>query len=162
MTIVYRVLKDDESPLLCEAVLGNLNWCGLRFSPEDVRGRPEFAHYTVLASERGDFGVVAQDEGGAVGVVWVQYLSGAQVGFGFVDESTPELSLWVREGHRRKGVGRALMHALKAEALRRGVRRVSLSVEDGNFARWLYEDEGFAPVAGREAEGVMLWEAPTK
>ncbi|WP_175954919.1 GNAT family N-acetyltransferase [Schaalia sp. Marseille-Q2122] len=160
MDTLFRCASGQDRSLLAEAVLGNINWCGPRFSAADVTDQPDFARYAALVEERGDFGVVALGEGGeAVGVVWAQYLGAENPGYGYVDEATPELSLWVRDGYRSQGIGRALMRVMKAEALRRGVRRISLSVEEGNYARMLYEDEGFVAVAGREAEGVMLWEA---
>lgn len=178
MSIIFRPLTAEDGALLADAVLGNLNWCGPRFSAADVSEQPDFAHYADLVEERGDFGVVgmlALGDGGetsesaesggeavsaaAVGVVWAQYLGPDHPGYGYVDEDTPELSLWVRDGYRSQGIGRALMRVMKAEALRRGVRRISLSVEEGNYALTLYEEEGFVAVAGREAEGVMLWES---
>lgn len=170
MTLVMRPLIDEETLLLAEAVLGNVNWCGPRFTPANVSEWPEFARYTVLVSNRGDFGLVAQmtgevdgaeeEDGEAVGVVWAQFFTDDQPGYGFIDEATPELSVWVREGCRGRGIGRALLRAMKDEALRRGIPRLSLSVEEGNFARILYADEGFRAVPGREKDGVMLWEVP--
>lgn len=163
MNAVFRPLVDGDKDLLAEAVLGNINWCGPRFTAADVNEMPEFARYASLVSSRGDFGFAAHVddsacEGEAVGAVWVQYFSAAQAGYGFIDEATPELGLWVREGYRGRGLGRALLRAVKDEALARGVLRVSLSVEEGNFARTLYESEGFVAVVGREKDGVMLWE----
>lgn len=90
-----------------------------------------------------------------LGVAWALFLPPEEPGFGFVDGSTPELSLWVREGSRGQGVGRTLLRALQQETLRRGIGRLSLSV-DGNRARMLYAAEGFVPVQGRE-DGVMNW-----
>jgi hypothetical protein len=34
---------------------------------------------------------------------------------------------------------------------------MSLSVEAGNFAKHLYETEGFRDVRGREHDGVLIW-----
>jgi GNAT superfamily N-acetyltransferase len=90
-------------------------------------------------------------------VVWAQLLPAGDPGYGFVDESTPEVSLWVREDSRGQGVGKVLLRRLQREAIDRRWARLSLSVEAGNQARRLYASEGFEPVAGREADGVMVW-----
>jgi GNAT superfamily N-acetyltransferase len=90
-------------------------------------------------------------------VVWAQLLSADDPGYGFVDESTPEVTLWVREDSRGQGVGKVLLRRLQREAIDRRWARLSLSVEAGNRARRLYASEGFEPVAGREADGVMVW-----
>ena len=62
----------------------------------------------------------------------------------FVDE------LYVAPAARGKGVGRALLRALEAEARAASVRTLHLEVEQRNAgARTLYVDEGFRPT-GRE------------
>ncbi len=62
----------------------------------------------------------------------------------FVDE------LYVSPDKRGRGLGRALLRALEAEACARGVRKLHLEVEQRNdAARALYVGEGFTP-NGRE------------
>lgn len=155
--VTTRHLVAADEPLLAHAMLGNLNWSGLRFTERDVQSRSEFRHYTQLALDRGDFGFVAERAEQEVGVGWAQFLPAHDPGFGFLDESTPEISLWVRAGSRGQGVGRMLLRQLQQEASRRGIARLSLSVEADNYARQLYASQGFTDVVGREADGVMLW-----
>ncbi|WP_368823107.1 N-acetyltransferase family protein [Kocuria arenosa] len=143
--------------MLATATLGNLNWCRERFSATDVRTRPEFSHYTVVDPQRGDFGWVADAGKDAIGVVWAQYLPPDDPGYGFLAEDTPEVSLWVREDRRGRGMGRALLRRVQDDARARGVPRLSLSVEANNHARKLYLVEGFVDVPGRETDGVMAW-----
>ena len=50
--------------------------------------------------------------------------------------------LWVDDAHRGGGVGRRLLRAAEAEALRRGVRHVDLDTFDFQ-ARPFYEREGY-------------------
>jgi GNAT superfamily N-acetyltransferase len=152
-----RPLVPGDGPLLEQATLGNLNWREQRFTGRDVEVRPEFRHYAQMVRERGDFGFVAERGGEPIGVVWAQLLPAGDPGYGFVDESTPEVSLWVREDSRGQGVGKVLLRRLQREAIDRRWARLSLSVEAGNQARRLYASEGFEPVAGREADGVMVW-----
>lgn len=157
--VTLRPLVPAEDGLLAEATLGNLNWSGQRFTMQDVLERPEFRHYTRLVPDRGDFGFVAEREGEPIGVGWAQVLPAGDPGYGFVDETTPEVSLWVKQPFRGRGLGRILLRRLQQEAGRRGTARLSLSVEGGNDARRLYASEGFIDLAGREQDGVMLWDA---
>jgi ribosomal protein S18 acetylase RimI-like enzyme len=76
--------------------------------------------------------------------------SGAFVGLvaGFADEEEPDavhlVAMWVAPEARRRGVARALIHAVVDWAGTRGARQVRLFVADGNdAARTLYEREGF-------------------
>ena len=152
-----RPLVPGDGPLLAQATLGNLNWREQRFTARDVEVRPEFRHYAQMVPERGDFGFVAERGGEPIGVVRAQLLPAGDPGYGLVDESTPEVSLWVREDSRGQGVGKVLLRRLQREAIDRRWARLSLSVEAGNQARRLYASEGFEPVPGREADGVMVW-----
>lgn len=155
---VLRPLHPDEQELLLTATLGTMNWCGPRFTRTDVLGAPHLAHYTVLLPQRGDLGVVAEDPSGRVlGVAWTLRLPAEDRGYGFLDPSTPEASFWVADGARGRGLGRRLVRALVAACTRAGHGRLSLSVEAGNDrALALYRSEGFVPVPGREADGVMV------
>ena len=92
-SVILRPLFATETDLLERATLGNINWCGQRFTMDDVRRTPEFAHYTRPDPLRGDFGIVAERDEEALGVVWALFLPADHPGFGFVDEATPELSL---------------------------------------------------------------------
>ncbi|MFW0181343.1 N-acetyltransferase family protein [Rothia sp. P5766] len=152
----YRELTATDTPLLETATLGTMNWCGPRFTLDDIRGKPEFAHYTRLIPERGDLGLVAYSGEHLAGAAWALYLPASDSGYGYFDSKTPELSLWVAPEHRGQGLGRRLLRALLSDAGRLGATQVSLSVEDGNQARQLYLAEGFVPVAGREKDGVMV------
>jgi len=53
------------------------------------------------------------------------------------------ISMWVEPEVRRRGVGRALLHAVVAFARTDADAEVLLSVTDGNRARALYETYGF-------------------
>lgn len=142
-----------DRTLLEEATLGNINWNGPRFAAREVVERPEFRHYTDLVPGRGDLGVRMAD---GSGVAWAVLLPATDPGFGWAGEGVPELSVWVREDRRGRGLGTRLLRELLDRAHRAGFARISLSVEDGNPARRLYERLGFVAVPGREADGLMV------
>ena len=139
-----RELRADDRDLLLEATLRNVNWVEERFTRDDVLTNPYFRHYYDPWQES-DFGYVAENSNGrAIGVVWLRFFTADDPGFGFVDEATPELSIWVAEGERGRGIGGQLLDAAIRAARSKGLRRISLSVEEGNPARRLYERAGFA------------------
>lgn len=62
------------------------------------------------------------------------------------------LTLAVRPGRRRAGLGAALTRAAAAAARRQGARRLILEVaEDNTAARALYDRAGFIPAGRRKA-----------
>jgi GNAT superfamily N-acetyltransferase len=101
----------------------------------------------------GDTAVIALENGFPVGAAWFRLFRGAEPGYGFVDESTPELAIAVVPSKRGHGVGDELLQELIAKAKAGGFARLSLSVEPGNPARKLYERHGFAVVD----EGDEAW-----
>lgn len=84
--------------------------------------------------------LVAEERGVVAGYVVAQWAA---------DEGEI-LNLGVAPGHRRRGVGRALVEAMLARCGARGVRAVYLEVREANTgARRLYERLGFREVARR-------------
>jgi GNAT superfamily N-acetyltransferase len=156
-----RPLTPGDVHLLVQASLGNLNWRVQRFTEQDVKSRSEFRHYTELDAARGDFGFVAESAGEGIGTAWAQFLPAADPGYGFFDDATPEVSLWVRQDLRGQGLGTRLLRRLQTSARARGIPRLSLSVGADNCAKRLYAAEGFMEVAGRERDGVMVWSSDT-
>lgn len=94
----------------------------------------------------GDTAVVALEGGFPVGAAWFRLFPPSEPGYGFVDESTPELAIAVVPSKRGHGIGDELLQALIAKAKEGGYERLSLSVEPGNPARKLYERHGFEVV----------------
>ena len=101
----------------------------------------------------GDTAVIALENGFPVGAAWFRLFRPDEPGYGFVDESTPELAIAVVPSKRGHGVGDELLGALIQKARSAGYGRLSLSVEPGNPARKLYERHGFDVVD----EGDEAW-----
>ena len=160
-----RPLTDDDRGLLRDATLANMNWDGPRFEPEQVDGMPDLAHYYTSFDGARDFGTAAvvddddddNDDGETVlAVAWVVFLPADDPGYGFVADDVPELSITTFPGHRGRGLGAAVLDAVVHEARRRALRGISLSVEDGNRARHLYERAGFRTVGRNGGSDTML------
>lgn len=149
--MAIRHLTAGDVELLRAATLANMNWCGERFTPADVDASPALSRYVTRFSPERDLGL-ADDDGGTVrAVAWLVSLPADDSGYGFVAEDIPELSITTLEGWRGQGIGAALLAELLARARDRGLRGVSLSVEDGNDARRLYARAGFR-VVGRSGD----------
>lgn len=151
-----RPLTAADRPLLREATLANMNWNGPRFGFADMDDAPELSHYFTGFPGDGDFGFAALVDGAEAGVGWAVLLLASDPGYGFVDAETPELSLTTFEPYRGRGAGTALLDALIQEARRRGLPALSLSVEDANPARRLYERAGFEFVGRNGGSDTML------
>jgi len=150
-----RPLDERDGLLLRVATWLNLNWNGPRFTVAQVDADPHLAAYYRTAPE---FGVVSTAGGEPTGVVWVTRFPPAFPGYGFVRDDVPELSVCVLPGYRGAGLGAELVGAVVAQARRRSVPALSLSVEEGNPARRLYERVGFVPVPPPADPGTLLLE----
>jgi ribosomal protein S18 acetylase RimI-like enzyme len=105
------------------------------------------ARYVLNWGRPGDEGLVALDDANPVGAAWYRLFSRDEAGFGFVDESTPELTIAVVPSRRGKGFGHELMTGLLERARRAGYDALSLSVAKDSPAVSLYQRYGFRPVA---------------
>ncbi|HZM37464.1 MAG TPA: GNAT family N-acetyltransferase [Acidimicrobiales bacterium] len=107
-----------------------------------VMADPALAHYVAGWPAPRDVGFVVEDDR-PLGAAWWRFFTEQDPGYGFVDPATPEISIGVTTGFRRRGLGTALLEALVDEARHLGVPALSLSVETGNPARSLYQRLGF-------------------
>jgi GNAT superfamily N-acetyltransferase len=114
-----------------------------------ARAVPMVAAHVAGWQRQGDFGVVAERAGAAIGAAWARQFTPSEQPVFYVDERTPEVSIGVREDARGQGIGEALLRSLIQEAKRRGVG-LCLNVRDSNPALRLYERVGFRLVPGSE------------
>ncbi|ACQ79309.1 GCN5-related protein N-acetyltransferase [Beutenbergia cavernae DSM 12333] len=159
--IAVREVAPSDADFLVDMLLESVNWSGDRMNRKQALAKPEIAHYVTGWGRPGDFGLVAVDLGGPaglqipVGAAWLRQFTSADPGYGYVADDVPEVTIAIVPGFRGRGIGRALLTALLARARELGIGRVSLSVEDGNRARALYEQLGFTSV-GRSGDSDTL------
>jgi ribosomal protein S18 acetylase RimI-like enzyme len=116
------------------------------------------ARYVINWGRAGDEGLVALDDANPVGAAWYRLFTRDEPGFGFVDESTPELTIAVVPSRRGKGFGHELMTGLLERARRAGYDALSLSVEKDSPAVSLYERYGFERVGENDDALTMVAE----
>ena len=104
----------------------------------------------------GDIGAVAEISGELAGAAFARLFTDATHGHGFVDQQTPELGIAVMPDQRGKGVGRSLMRGLEDAARESGIERLSLSVNNPNPAKRLYESLGYELVADDGESSTMV------
>jgi ribosomal protein S18 acetylase RimI-like enzyme len=143
-----RLADNGDGPVPLDALYEAFNWRGIEsFTREQLLADPHIAHYVEGWQRQTDFGVVAiGDDGEPLGTAWCRLFDIADGGYGFVAPDVPELTMAVFAGSRGRGIGRQLLNALVATAGEKGHTTVSLSVEDDNHARHLYESAGFTAV----------------
>ncbi|MDP9982753.1 ribosomal protein S18 acetylase RimI-like enzyme [Pseudarthrobacter oxydans] len=158
--VTIREATAEDLNTLTAAGLEAMNWTGeVRFTFEQFLSTPELLHYLDGWPRPGDFGVVAETtDGTPVGAAWCRIFASEDAGYGFVAPDIPELTIGVLAGHRGTGAGTALMERLIGQGSSRGLRAISLSVEDGNRARLLYERLGFRKVSRNGGSDTLLLE----
>ena len=145
--IIVRPLTAADEPFLWEMLYQALYVPeGADPFPRDVVRLPEISRYAEDWGRFDDLGFVAVIDETCVGAAWIRLLKGANKGYGYVDETTPELTIAVEPTFRGRGIGTKLLARLIAEAKNR-YHAVSLSVSADNPALRLYRRFGFEVVA---------------
>ncbi|MCO5180903.1 MAG: GNAT family N-acetyltransferase [Candidatus Promineofilum sp.] len=88
------------------------------------------------------------------GAAWLRMLIAGRRGYGYVNDTTPELSIAVAPDYRGQGIGTRLLARLLQEAAGR-YASVPLSVAPGNPAAQLYERLGFV-IIDNEGESLTV------
>jgi ribosomal protein S18 acetylase RimI-like enzyme len=155
--VILREAGARAGAAITEALVQAATWDGRsHLTAEQVTADPHLARYVAGWPRAGDFGTIAVVDGVPVGAAWCRLFDAAEPGYGFVADDVLELSIGVLPDHRGAGIGTALLAAVVEQATARGLRAVSLSVEDGNPARALYERAGFVVVGRSGGSDTML------
>jgi ribosomal protein S18 acetylase RimI-like enzyme len=158
-SMIIREATAKDLSILAAAGFEAMNWGGeARFTYDQFMSTPELSHYLEGWPRAGDFGVVAETMNGiSVGAAWCRNFAVEDAGYGFVAPDVPELTIDVLPGHQHRA-RTALMERLIAHGSARGLRAISLSVEDGNRARLLYERLGICKVGRNGGSDTLLLE----
>jgi ribosomal protein S18 acetylase RimI-like enzyme len=157
-TLHVLPVGSHDLPFLCAMLYEAAFWRPGTARPhqEDALRDPTLAVYHEGWGRPGDHGLVASVAGREAGAVWVRRFDERRHGYGFVDPDTPELTLAVAAPFRRRGIARCLLSAIIADQRLAGTAQLSLSVEDDNPARALYDEQGFVTHSAADGSRTML------
>ena len=135
---VIRPLTKQDEPILWEMLFQALQNAEGEDTPREIVRRPEYSRYVEDWGRAGDLGFVAHDpeDQQLLGTVWFRQPA---------KDATPELAFAVKPGHRRRGIGAALL----TQWVRTNPQQseISLRVPPGHPAVRLYERFGFRVTA---------------
>ena len=115
-----------------------------------VLDNPDLARYIEHFGRDGDCAVVARCDGKIIGIAWARFWTPDDHGFGWIDETTPEMAIAIEADFCNQGIGARLIEALKSESRAMGAIQVSLNVRADSPAVRLYRRLGFEKVACSE------------
>lgn len=145
--LLIRKAEAGDEPFLREMLFRSL------FVPEGeklfsraILREPYISRYIEGWGRSGDAGYIAMVRDRPVGSVTARFFSRENPGYGFIDESIPELGMAVLPEFRGRGIGTLLLGTLMQSLGDQGIGAVSLSVDVRNPAKRLYERLGFYEV----------------
>ena len=153
--IEIRALTLADEPFLWEMLYQALHVPpGQPPFPRNIVQQPEISHYVQGWGKADDMGFIALDAGKPVGAAWFRLLMGDNRGYGYVDDTIPELTVALLPEYRGQGIGRKLIHHLLEKA-QSCYKAISLSVSPDNPVKQLYENLGFE-VVGKNGSSLTL------
>ena len=124
--------------------------------PKSVLDNPDISkyidHWGTLPN---DLALVAVLNGELIGAIWGRTFISPKVGYGFIDENTPEISMAVKKNFRTQGIGGKLVDEISKIYFSKGIKLISLSMAKRNRAKSLYERKGFVPVEDKDTAVIM-------
>ncbi|HEX7064357.1 MAG TPA: GNAT family N-acetyltransferase [Bacillales bacterium] len=149
MKYTIRSSNKEDIPFLWEMLYQSIHIPEGEASPgREILEKPEIEKYLKNWREGKDHALIAvNQEGHQIGAIWSRTFDEKSAGYGFVDESTPELGMALLPSYRGKGIGRQLLYEMSEAACKLGFKALSLSVDPRNFhALRFYEKSGFVKV----------------
>lgn len=151
---VVRKMRKDEIQLLDDFLYEAIFVPeGTDPPPRDIVEKPELRIYTEgFGGSAHDRALVAETDGRVVGVIWSRIMDD----YGHIDDGTPSMAMAVKDGHRGRGTGTALLDEMLRTLRKAGYPMVSLSVQKENYAAAMYLKAGFKILDETDEEYIMV------
>jgi ribosomal protein S18 acetylase RimI-like enzyme len=154
--LIIREMAKHETPFLEDMLHQAIFTPEGSLPPEkSIIFEPFLYHYIKDFGLKHDFALVAELDNKPIGAIWSRIFSTEEKGYGFVDATTPELSMAIDAAHRNSGVGAVLLHEILEKLANQGYKQVSLSVDMRNFAYSFYKKMGFETHQIKDNSAVM-------
>ena len=125
--------------------------------PRSIIKEPSLSKYIKnWGKDNSDIALVAQIKEKLVGAIWVRIFSESDKGYGFINETIPELGMAIYSEYRNKGIGKRLIQEMELILQENDLKAVSLSVDKANYAFKFYRKEGFETVYETETSATMI------
>ncbi|WP_308415502.1 GNAT family N-acetyltransferase [Sporanaerobium hydrogeniformans] len=126
--------------------------------PRDIVYKPEVYKYVADWGQKGDLGYALVDKNThqGIGAVWIRFFDYNNKGYAYIRDDIPELGVAILPPYRGRGLGTKLI-AYFLKKLPLEVSSVSLSVDNRNPAKRLYERLGFKSYSQDMHHTIMLY-----
>ena len=103
----------------------------------------------------GDICIVAESDNVLVGAIWGRIFSSPKIGYGYVNDKTPEISVAIISNYRSRGIGTRLINEICQAYKKKGIESISLSVDCRSPAHQLYIRCGFKTIKEDDLSVIM-------
>ncbi|WPC39882.1 GNAT family N-acetyltransferase [Clostridium sp. JS66] len=121
--------------------------------PKTIIDEPALKVYIEdFGKKKDDYCLCAEVDKKIVGAVWIRNI----VGYGNIDNETPEFSISLFKEFRGYGIGTDLMKEMIKYLRNNGYKKASLSVQKDNYALKMYMSVGFQVINENIEEYIMV------
>jgi len=154
MKYLVREMRPQEYPLLEEFLYEAIfQRDENNLLPKTIINDPALQVYIKdFGTMNDDYCLCAEVNKEIVGAVWVRII----VGFGNLDDKTPEFAISLYKNYRGHGIGTEMMRRMLELMKSKGYHRTSLAVQKDNYALRMYQRVGFQIVDENEEEYIMV------
>src|ERR1035437_8744169 len=125
--------------------------------PKSIIKDPSLAKYIEnWGKDNLDIALIAEINEKLIGAIWVRTFSESNKGYGFIDETIPEMAMAVYSEYRNKGIGKRFIQEMELMRQENNLKAVSLNVDKANYAFKFYQKEGFETVYQTETSATMI------
>lgn len=122
-------------------------------APRTIINNPDLQVYIKdFGTLKDDYCLCAETDGKIIGAVWVRNI----VGYGNIDDYTPEFAISLYEEYRGHGIGTELMKQMLGLLRDKGYAKASLALQKDNSALRMYQKVGFEIASENDQEFIMI------